>query len=448
MIPETLKDKLPPYNEEAEEAAIGALLLHFSPENLDKLVTTAHPEDFYKTAHKNILRAILSLDERGEGVDLLTVTEELKSMSLLDKSGGASYIANLTSSVPSTANLEYYAKIVKDCSVRRRLLSVAGEIISHSHDNSQHSRNIIENAEKRIFLISDDQQQGNLKEARDVVKLTVNAIEERYKKKGEFSGVPSGFPDLDSLTTGFQDSEMIIIGARPSIGKTAFALSMAANIAIKQKIPCGFFTLEMSNMSLMLRLIAQESRINSNSLRTGMLSKKDFGKLAEAAGRIYESPLVIDDTPNIPLLDLRSQARRMVQKHGVRIIFIDYIGLVNPEEKSTPRHEQMAEISRSLKALARELNIPVVVLSQVGRQTEGKAPGLADLRESGAIEQDADIVMFLHRERIVDRETHDGENGIETEIIVAKQRNGPTDTVKLLFMERFTRFESRTGETP
>jgi len=448
LTPETLKDKLPPYNEEAEAAALGALLLHFSAENLDRLVSTVHPDDFYKTAHSNIFRAILSLDQKGSGIDLLTVTEELRAQSVLESSGGAAYVATLTSSVPSTANLEYYAKIVKDCSIRRRMLQVAGEMIAHSHDNSQNSRNIIENAEKKIFLISDEQQQGNLQEARDVVKATVNSIEERYRLKGEFPGVPSGFSDLDSLTSGFQDSEMIIIGARPSIGKTAFALSMAANIAVKQKIACGFFTLEMSASSLMMRLIAQESRINALSLRTGMLSKKDFGRLGEAAGRIYESPLIIEDTPNIPLLDLRSQARRMVQKFGVKIIFIDYIGLVSPEDKSTPRHEQMAEISRSLKALARELNIPVIVLSQVGRQTEGKAPGLADLRESGAIEQDADIVMFLHRERVVDRETHDSENGIETEVIVAKQRNGPTDTIKLLFMERFTRFESRTNETP
>lgn len=448
MIAQPLKDKLPPYNEEAEEASLGALLLHFSPENLDKLVSNVHPDDFYKTANRNILRAILNLDERGDGVDILTVTEELKAQGLLDKSGGPAYVANLTSVVPSTANLEYYAKIVKDCSIRRRLLKVAGELIAFSHDSEKQSRNIIEEAEKKIFLISDEHQQGNLKEARDVVKMTVNSIEQKYRLKGDFPGVPSGYSDMDSLTTGFQDSEMIIIGARPSIGKTAFALSMAANIAIKQKIPCGFFTLEMSEVSLMMRLIAQEARINSNSLRTGMLSKRDFGKLGEAAGRIYESPLIIDDTPNIPLLDLRSQARRMVQKFGVKIIFIDYIGLVSPEDKATPRHEQMAEISRSLKALARELNIPVIVLSQVGRQTEGKAPGLADLRESGAIEQDADIVMFLHRERIVDRTTQDGENGIETEVIIAKQRNGPTDTVKLLFMANYTRFESMTGEVP
>jgi replicative DNA helicase len=448
LYPEGLKDKLPPYNEEAEEASLGALLLNFSTDNMDKVLSHIHPDDFYKSSNSNIFRAVLNLNDRGEGVDLLTVTEELKSQDLLEKSGGAAYIASLTSSVPSTANLEYYAKVVKDCSVRRRLINAAGHIISKAHDASEKSRIIIEDAEKRIFIISDEQQEGSLQEARDVVKLTIDSIEERYKMKGEYPGVPSGYSELDSLTSGFQDSEMIIIGARPSIGKTAFALSMAANIAVKQKIPCGFFTLEMSSISLMMRLIAQESHINSSSLRTGLLSKRDFGQLSDAAGRIYESPLVIDDTPNIPLLDLRSQARRMVQRFDVRIIFIDYIGLISPENKSTPRHEQMAEISRSLKALARELNIPIIVLSQVGRQTEGKAPSLADLRESGAIEQDADIVMFLHRERIVDRKSQENEtDGIETEVIVAKQRNGPTDIVKLLFKQHYTKFVSMTSES-
>ena len=258
------------------------------------------------------------------------------------------------------------------------------------------------------------------------------------------SGVPSGFDALDNLTSGFQDSELTILGARPSIGKTALALSMAANIAVTNRVPCGFFTLEMSDISLTMRILSAESRINSSTLRTGLTRPADFSKLTEAAGRIYDAPLIFQDTPNIPLLDLRSLARKMVNKYQVKIIFIDYIGLITPEDSRPPRYEQISAISRSLKALARELNIPLVALSQVGRQTEGKAPTLADLRDSGALEQDADVVLFLHRDRILDSddEPRDNMGGVKTELIVAKQRNGPTDTVPVTFIPHFTRFEN------
>ncbi len=448
MAAPSLKDRIPPYNEEAEEAAIGALLLNFTGDILDLVLGQVHPDDFYKPANGNILRAIISLNDRGAVPDILSVKEELKSMELLDKSGGAGYLAHLTSSVPTTANIEYYVKLVQDCAVRRNLLNVANQMIANVHSDAIDSRNSIESAEKEIFRISDSQNHGNLKPAREIVRRAVELVEQRYRQKGEFTGVPSGFQELDMLTSGFQKSEMIIIGARPSIGKTAFALSMAANVAVTKKIPCGFFTLEMSDLSLMTRLLALDARINSNSLRTGLLSKSDFRKLADSASRLYESPLYIEDTPNISLLDLRSMARKMKAKFQVEIIFIDYIGLITPEDKATPRHEQMAEVSRSLKALARELDIPIVVLSQVGRQTEGKAPGLADLRESGAIEQDADVVMLLHRERIVDKNGEGDENGIRTQVIVAKQRNGPTDTVEVMFIPRYTRFESMTHQAP
>jgi replicative DNA helicase len=444
----SFNDKIPPYNEEAEEATIGALLLNFSGEILDLVLSFVHPEDFYKPANGNILRAIMRLFDRGAVPDILSVKEELKTMELLEKSGGTGYLAGLTSSVPTTANIDHYAKMVKDCAVRRNLLNVANQIIANAHSDSMDSRISIESAEKEIFKISDSQNHGNLKEAQEVVQRAVELVEERYKLKGEFTGVPSSFSELDNLTSGFQNSEMIIIGARPSIGKTAFALSMAAHMAINKKIPCGFFTLEMSDLSLMMRLLAIDARINSNNLRTGLLSKTDFRKLAESAGRIYEAPFYIEDTPNISLLDLRSMARKMKAKFNVRIIFIDYIGLINPEDKSTPRHEQMAEVSRSLKALARELDLPIVVLSQVGRQTEGTEPKLSDLRESGAIEQDADVVMFLHRDRIVDKDTQGDDNGIRTKVIVAKQRNGPTDTVEVMFIPRYTRFEQLTHQNP
>jgi len=439
-----LKDSIPPYHEEAEMATLGALLLNFSVDLLDEVQQFVRPDDFFKGAHQLIYRAISALHEKGEGVDILTLTDELTSTGSLDRAGGASYVASLTSRVPTTANVAYYAKIVQETSIRRSLLNAARQIIAEAHDDTLETRLIIEDAEKAIFQLNENQSRGELKPAREVIQKTIETIERRYRTKEGFTGIPSGFDALDNLTSGFQNSEVTIIGARPSIGKTALALSMATNIAVKNRIPCGFFTLEMSEISLMMRVVSAESKINSNNLRTGLLRPSDFTKLTEAAGRIYEAPLILQDTPNIPLLDLRSLARKMVVKYGVRIIFIDYIGLISPEDSKQPRHEQISQISRSLKALARELDIPIVALSQVGRQSEGKAPTLADLRESGALEQDADLVLFLHRERNLDRDgdSHDNNPVIKTDLIVAKQRNGPTDTVNVAFIPHYTRFEN------
>ena len=344
--------------------------------------------------------------------------------------------------------MEYYARIVQGCSVRRALLKISYEIIANAHDDSQESRFIIEDAERKIFEITDRQQSRSFKSAGEVVARTIEAIEKRYHTKENYTGTPTGFADLDDMTSGFQASEFIVIGARPSVGKTAFACTIAANMAIRFKIPVGFFTLEMSDMALMQRIVASEARIGSQKIRTALLTPADFHSLTDAAARIYEAPLYIEDTPNMKLLDLRAQARRMITRHGVRIVFVDYLTLITPErEGNVPRHEQIAEISRSLKALARELEIPVVALSQVRRETEGKQPTLADLRESGSIEQDADVVMFLHRERGTERDAQDGGmNNIATELIVAKQRNGPVGTVRLAFLPEYTKFESLSRE--
>ena len=448
MADAVLKDSIPPYHEEAEVATLGALLLNFSVDLLDEVQQCVHPDDFFKGAHQHIFRAIISLHEKGEGVDILTLTSELTATGLLERAGGASYIASLTSRVPTSSNVTYYAKIVQETSIRRALLKTARQLISEAHNESLETRLIIEDAEKSIFELNDNQSRGELKPAREVIQKTIETIESRYRTKEGFTGIPSGFDELDNLTSGFQNSEMTIIGARPSIGKTALALSMATNIAVKNHIPCGFFTLEMSEVSLMMRVVSAESKINSNNLRTGLLRPTDFHKLTEAAGRIYDSPLILQDTPNIPLLDLRSLARKMVTKHDVKIIFIDYIGLISPEDTNQPRHEQISQISRSLKALARELDIPIVALSQVGRQSEGKAPSLADLRESGALEQDADVVLLLHRDRVVDRDDdeHENKSVMKTDLIIAKQRNGPTDTVNVAFIPQFTRFENFSYE--
>lgn len=441
-----LKDRIPPHDEDAERATLGALLL--DSEALATVLRYLRPGDFFRGAHRRVFQGIINLFQRGDVIDLITLSDELRSLGELDASGGSAYVSSLTSAVPTSANVEYYAKIVQGASVRRALVRISNEVIATAHDESLGSRFIIEDAERKIFELTDRQQTGSYKSAGEIVSKTIEAIEKLYHTKDSYTGVPSGFGDLDNMTSGFQNAEFIVIGARPSVGKTALACTMAANMTIRFKIPVGFFTLEMADMALMQRIIASEARISSHKIRTALLTPADFHSLTEAAARIYEAPLFIEDTPSIRLLDLRAQARRMITQHQIRAIFIDYLTLITPErEGNIPRHEQIAEISRSLKALARELNIPVITLSQVRRETEGKRPSLADLRESGSIEQDADVVIFLHRERSFDGEADD-RNNVETEVIVAKQRNGPVGTVKLAFLPQYTKFEQLTGAVP
>lgn len=436
-----LRDSVPPHNLDAEVATLGALLL--DSEALSTVLRYLRADDFYRAAHRKIYEAILALFDRNEAVDLITLCDELGRAGELEASGGTAQISRLTSAVPTSANVEYYARIVQALSMRRELQRIAASIIADSYDDTQEVRYIIEEAERRIFEITDRQQSGAFRLAREVIAQTVTAIEKLYHSSGSYTGIPSGFPDLDNLTSGFQDSEFVVIGARPSVGKTALALTMAANIAVQQKRPVGFFTLEMSAVALMQRLLASEARLDSNRIRSGLLRPSDFHKITDAAGRIYDAPLFIEDSPNLKLLDLRAQARRMRSNHNVEIIFIDYLTLITSEHHELARHEQIAEISRSLKALARELDVPVLALSQVRRETEGKLPTLADLRESGSIEQDADVVMFLHRERGTDENLND----VETDLIVAKQRNGPVGKINLAFIPEYTKFESLSRQS-
>jgi replicative DNA helicase len=421
---------VPSHNEEAEVATLGALLI--DGEALPTVLPLVRPEDFYKTAHQRIYEAVLSLYERGQTVDLITLSEEMRAKGILESCGGTAYIARLTSAVPTSANVEFYARIVQATSIRRTLARVSQEIIAESKDDGADISVILEEAERRIFEISDRHQTGTYAPAKEIVKRTFEAIEKHYHSKTEYTGIPSGFKELDQLTMGFQNSEFIVIGARPSVGKTAFALTVAANMAIRQKIAVGFFSLEMSAMAIMQRLLSMEARLDSQRMRTGMLSPADFSRITEACGRLYEAPLYISDSPDLKLLDLRAQARRMKSNQDVKIIFVDYITLITSENRDLPRHEQIAEVSRSLKALARELSLPVVALSQVRRETEGKKPSLADLRESGSIEQDADVVIFIHTEDL---------KAEVREIAVAKQRNGPVGDVQLAFLARYTKFE-------
>jgi replicative DNA helicase len=448
MAQSGLKDKIPPHNEDAERAVLGALMLD------DEAVITAElylrPADFYSNANRRVYEAILSLKNQSRKADIITVVEELRRKGELDAAGDAPYIASLTTVVPTAVNIDYYAQIVKDCSIRRALIRLSGETTSDSYDDSKDYRMILEAAQQRIFELVNAGQTLTYKSVKEIIPETIKLIEKMFHAGNQFTGVPSGFGDLDNITSGFQPAEFIIIGARPSIGKTALALAMAANISIRKNIPAAFFTLEMPDQALALRLISAEANIESNVLRAGskLLKASDFNKLVQAAGNIYEAPLYIVDMPNMKLLDLRAQARRLRQQQNVEIIFVDYLTLISSENYQVPRHEQVAEISRSLKSLARELNIPIVALSQLSREVDKRTktgpgrPVLADLRESGSIEQDADMVLFLHRERDTDRENPSETPGgdIPTDLIVAKNRNGPTGIVNILFRQKFTKF--------
>lgn len=447
MVAAQLKDKIPPHNDDAERATIGAVLLN--ADSVNDIIYFIRASDFYKTAHQKIFQAILTLSNTGQAIDLITLVEQLKSTGELEKTGGAAYISSLTSSVPTSANVNYYAKIVRNCSVRRKLLHVASEIIRDAHDDSHNERAIVELAEKKIYDITDEQSSDSYKSVKEILSGTIETLERLYNSKESCTGIPSGFSKLDAMTNGFQNSELIIIGARPSMGKTALALTMASHIAIHQNIATGFFTLEMADELLMQRILSGEARIDSSRLRSGFLRPSDFNSIFDAAGNIYEAPLFIHDTPNMKLLDLRAQARRMKSQQDIKIMFVDYITLIGAENTSIARHEQIAETSRSLKSLARELNIPIIALSQVKRETEGKEPTLADLRESGSIEQDADVVMFLHRDRGIDGK---GQQKIpdvmSTELIIAKQRNGPIGKIEIAFIPRYAKFESMSHEKP
>ncbi len=443
VMDQFLKDKVPPHNLEAEQATLGALLLDWGA--VSDIAVILKPGNFYSNQNKIIFTAMISMAAQNIHGDTLTLINELNKRGELEQAGGTAYIAALTDTVPTSANVDYYANIVLDTSVRRESISISALLKASSFDETKDSKHILEETEKSIFNITERNQTTEISTMERVVSETISLIEKRIENKSGYTGVPSGFLRLDSMTSGFQKQEFIIIGARPSMGKTALALSMIQYIAVDQKIPCGFFSLEMSYAQIGQRLLSQIARVPGGRIRSGMLTYQDLQKLQDAAGMCYEAPLYIVDTPNIQLLDLRAMARRMVMQHGVKILFIDYIGLISTENSAAPVYEQVSEISKSLKALARELNIPVVTLCQVARDAEGNEPNLAQLRGSGSIEQDADVVMFIHRER---KKNDEGDQNPvqDAKLIIAKQRNGPIGDVPLLFLPAVTRFENVAKE--
>ncbi|MCL2276380.1 MAG: replicative DNA helicase [Treponema sp.] len=444
---QTLKDRTPPHDDELEQAALGSLLA----DNEAVAAAIQHhlrPDDFYSRANSRIYEAVMSLDAKGLRADIQTVVQELKQSGKLDEAGGASYVSSLTTVIPSSANIDFYAQSVKNYSLKRSLLKAASKIAVSVYDQSKDSREVLEDVQKHIFELTDDRQVFSAKKIREVLKETIDILDNVMKSKNPITGISSGFDRLDQMTSGFQRDEFIIIGARPSIGKTALALNMASHIAFHKKIPTAFFSLEMSDIALVQRLISSEAMVKALNLRTGFLSADDYRKVVNCMGLIYEAPFHIIDMPNMKILDLRSQARKMKSLYNAQIIFIDYLGLIGHENNSIQRYEQISEISRSLKGLARELHIPIVVLCQLTRDAQREEPTLAHLRDSGSIEQDADLVLFLHRElpkktrkdKDKEEESQASLDIIPTNLIIAKQRNGPIGEVKLQMVAKYAKF--------
>lgn len=435
MIETTLKDKVPPHDIEAERAVLGALLLNWGA--MGDVIGKLRPERFYSLQNQVIFEALTELFSHNIQGDTLTLVDQLRKNNKLEQAGGTAYIASLTDTVPSSANIEYYADIVLDRATRRDLIKISSELKAESFELGKESTALLDTAEQRIFALAERNETTVIHDARNIMIKEIEIIDARYNSKNQFTGIPTGFGKLDSYTSGFQNSELIIIGARPSIGKTALALSMMQNIALEKNIPCGFFSLEMPYESIGMRILSQESRVPMHKMRSGMLKYEDVKKIQDAAGRWFEAPLYTVDTPNMKLLELRAMARRMVKNHKVKIIFIDYIGLITTENPNAPVYDQVSEVSKSLKALARELEIPIVALCQVARAAEGEPPNLAQLRGSGSIEQDADVVMFLHRERLKEETPVQ-----EATLILAKQRNGATGDIKISFVPAYSKFEN------
>lgn len=440
-VTSTLSDKLPPQNMEAEQACLGSMLL--DKEAIEVALDILTSEDFYSERHRTIFNTLIELYNRSIPVDLVTLTEHLKGSGELEKAGGVVYLNTLLDEVPTSANIEYYAKIVEQKSLLRKLIRASSSIISLSFAPDRDAYEIVDQAEKLIFDVTERQGVRGYFPVGEVIKDSITAIEKLFHRGDNYTGLPTGYKEMDDLTSGFQNSEFIVIAARPSVGKTAFALNIAQNVAINQHKKVALFSLEMSKEALVQRMLCSEARIDSQRLRKGLLRTAEWGPLTTAAGKLAESEIFIDETPGITDMQLRAKARRIQSRHGLDMVIVDYLQLMTTIRKSDSRTQEISEISRSLKALARELSIPVVALSQLSRAVEmrgrDKRPILSDLRESGAIEQDADVVIFLYRDELYNPNSDD--RGL-AEIIIQKQRNGPTGNIKLRFFKEFTRFEN------
>ncbi|MFH1046377.1 MAG: replicative DNA helicase [Candidatus Omnitrophota bacterium] len=433
-------DKIPPQSIEAEVAVLGSMLIE--DEALGHAVEIIKPSYFYKDAHRKIFEAIIDLYNANKAVDLITLTEELKRRNELDDIGGPAYLTELTAAVPTAANVLYYAKIVKEKAILRTLITTATQIIAQSYDAQQDANFLLDNAEKQIFDISGSQISGAAVAIKEIIKDSIETIEGFYRRKAHVTGLPTGFDDLDMMTSGLHNSELIIVAGRPSMGKSALTTCIAEYVGVQERKGVAIFSLEMSKEQLVQRMLCSHARVELQKARSGFLTQSDWPKLVTAAGKLAEAPIFIDDSAGLTALELRAKARRLKSRHDIQLVIVDYLQLMSGASRIENRQQEISDISRSLKTLSKELNIPIIAVSQLSRAPEKRdtnKPRLSDLRESGAIEQDADVVFLLFREEYYTPK--DNNKGI-TEVNVAKQRNGPVGPQNLLFLSEYTRFEN------
>ncbi len=438
-------DKLPPQNIEAEQSVLGAII--FDNEALPKALEMLAVDDFYRESHRRLYDAMLELFNKNQPIDIITITDHLRKTNGLDAVGGITYLSNLANSIPTSANIRYHAKIVREKELLRALIQTATHISTKVYEDDLEADDMVDYAEKVIFDIADKRTKASFTTMKDVVKDTFKMIEHLYDKKEAITGVPSGFKDLDELTAGFQPGELIIIGGRPGMGKTAFALNVAQHVGIEMNEPVAVFSLEMSKEQLAMRMLCAESMVDSSLVRKGFINRQDWPKLTSAAGRLSEAPIFIDDSSALTVLEIRAKSRRLKLEHrGLSLVVVDYLQLMRSRGTFERREQEISEISRSLKALAKELKIPVIALSQLNRAVEqrsGNKPTLADIRESGAIEQDADVIIFIYKDSDQVRSNPAVRNVVKIDI--AKQRNGPTGSINLTFLSNCTKFVDHSG---
>jgi replicative DNA helicase len=431
-----------PHNLEAERSVLGAILVHNDAFNTAAQVIDGR--DFYRDAHRRIFDRMVALSERGEAIDFITLKEELSRGGELEEVGGPAYVASLVDGVPRATNVEYYARIVKEKATLRNLIYAANKILTNAYEADQESDLILDEAESSIFAVADDRLKAGFVPMRELVNESFPKIEQLFEHKRLVTGVPTGFVDLDEMTRGLQPGDLVIIAARPSMGKTSLVLNIAQHVAVQGEHTVGFFSLEMSKESLFIRLLTSEAQIDSHRLMSGHIADRDYSRISHALEKLSSMRLFIDDTANIGVLEMRAKSRRLQAEHGLSLIVVDYIQLMSARGRYENRTLELASISRSMKGLAKELNVPIVVLSQLSRAPESRSdhrPQLSDLRESGALEQDADVVVLIYRDDAYNRDPNNPDAGT-AELIVAKQRNGPTGIVRLAFLREQTRFAS------
>jgi replicative DNA helicase len=431
-------ERVPPHNVEAEESVLGSMLL--SKDAIAEVLELLREEDFYRPAHRTVFRSILDLYSHGGAVDAVTVAEDLRRNGDLADIGGAPFLHTLVAGVPTAANAAYYARIVKEAGVLRRLIDVGTRIVQVGYETPQDVERAVDLAESWVYQVAQGRISEDYQSLREVLTGTLEAIERLHEDHREITGIPTGFAELDRLTSGLQPSNLIIVAARPGVGKSSLGLDVARHASVRAGVPTVVFSLEMSRTELVQRLMCAECTVDMQRLRTGRMEEADWTRLTRSLGRLADAPLYIDDSPGTTMMEIRAKCRRLKQRHGLGLVVVDYLQLMQPSRRFENRQQEVSEISRSMKLLAKELNVPVIAISQLSRQTESRSdrrPMLSDLRESGALEQDSDVVLFIYRDELYDPESP--RKG-EADLILAKHRNGPTDTVTVTFQGQYSRF--------